>query len=150
MWPVEHTAIDADRTRCRIGGESGDDLSRPGKLLRAGRESAVDDRHLRRVDRHFGNEAGAPSRFYARRSVLHDDALRSGQVQPRGSSQEYLRVRFAGCHVLGGNQRLEASAKPNDFQHDIHILPRSRRGDRLAPSLGAKPANPFGRTWERL
>ena len=58
--PVDHLAVEGDRAGIGVFGERRDDLARPGEFFVARREAAVDDRDLRRVDRHLGGEAGAP------------------------------------------------------------------------------------------
>ena len=57
---VDHPAVDGDRPCVRVSGKRLDDRARPGEFFIADRKSLVDDRDLRRMDRHLCGKAGSP------------------------------------------------------------------------------------------
>src|ERR1700747_401698 len=58
--PVDHFAVEGERPGIGVFGERRHDLARPDELLLGRRKGSVDDRNLRRMDRHLGSKARTP------------------------------------------------------------------------------------------
>ena len=133
-----HSAGDADDAGARIGGERVDDRLRVRQGFRRRREHLVDDRHLRRVDRHFaGKTVAAGGLAFAAKAVVVTEVdidsvdrrhLGGGRAGKAQRSRQPIRVEKSPLRIavgFGAELRGKVLGAPGQRGQ-----PRARAGDR--------------------